>query len=725
MRIKRFIYIWFIVASTTRIYCQNSFLPISLENIYKNYIFLPRSVYSIEPMNDGEHYTVLEGGTSIDKYSFKSGERIETLFSLNKTNNQMITAIEGYELNKDESKILFSSNSEDIYRHSFKADYYIWDLKLKKLTPLSLTGKQQLASFSSDGLKIAFIRDNNLFVSDLVTGNEIQVTTDGKYNEIINGEPDWVYEEEFSFTKGYQWSAGDDKIAFYRFDESKVKEYSFPVYDSLYPRNYRYKYPKAGEENSIVSVWVYDCKSGKLKKMDVGDHTDQYIPRILWTNKSNALCILRMNRCQNKLDVMLADVNTGKSRVVMTDENKSYVSEPTDHTIVFISNKKFIFTSEKDGFRHLYLYRADGKLLNQITKGDWDDGELIGYNPDKEVIYYSSHEDSPSQKNIYCIKPDGTEKRKISLKNGTNSIVFGKGFKYYVNYYSNANTPNYVTVHDESGKMIRVLEDNAALKGRMKEFGFAKKEFITVKTKDHINLNAYMIKPLNFDPNKRYPLFMFVYGGPESQSVTDDWSRDLAWFEMLAQKGYIVACVDNRGTDARGEEFRKCTYMQLGKLETTDQIEAARYFSSFSFIDSTRIGIFGWSYGGFMSALCMTKGADVFKAGIAVAPVTNWRFYDNIYTERYMRTPKENPSGYDNNSPINFVSLLKGKFLLIHGTADDNVHLQNSMELVNKLVDEGKQFEMQVYPNKNHGIYGPNTTLHLYTRMTNFILENL
>ncbi|MDA3780271.1 MAG: S9 family peptidase [Bacteroidales bacterium] len=700
---------------------------ISLDNIYKKGTFRAKSVYGLRSLNNGENYTTLFNGSAIIKYSYKTGEAVDTLFNLNKFDVDF-NSFRQYKFSSDESKILIAANADYIYRRSFTADYYIYYVDSKNLVPVSNNGAQRLGTLSPTGDKIAFVRDNNIFIKNFETNTEKQITSDGKYNNIINGATDWVYEEEFALTQGFTWSPKGDKIAFYKFDESKVKQFNMNMFNrQLYPENYSFKYPKAGEDNSIVSIHVYNLNTQKTRSMDIGEETDQYIPRIKWTKDNDILGIIRMNRLQNKVEILLTNSTSGKSKSIYSETNKYYIRQIDDNYFTVLDDgKSFIINSEKDGYNHLYLYNINGKLISQITNGKWDVTGFYGIDEENNTIYYSSVEESPLNTAIYSIELDGSNKKKLSKKEGTNRASFSNGFKYFINYYSNANTPYYITLHNKKGKLIRVLEDNAKLKETIKQYGFSKKEFLTINTpSSKWDLNAYMIKPNNFDENKEYPVFMYLYGGPGSQQVTNSWGRNMAWFQMLAQEGYIVVCVDNRGTGSRGEEFKKMTYGELGKYETIDQIEAAEYFSNLKYIDSKRTGIFGWSYGGFMSSSCLFKGNDVFEMAIAVAPVTNWRYYDSIYTERFMGLPSDNAKGYDDNSPINHVDKLKGKYLLVHGTGDDNVHVQNSIELIEKLVQANKQFEMQFYPDKKHGIYGGNTTYHLYTRMTNFILNNL
>jgi dipeptidyl-peptidase-4 len=707
-----------------------------MEDLILNGTFSQKSVYGLRSMKDGIHYTTLEAeGTKIVKYSYATGKVVETLLDLTSLKEVAIKTINDYEFSANESRILLMTNSERIYRRSFTADYYVFSFKNKELLPLSKNGKQGLATFSPNGNRIAFVRDNNIFIHNVLFGSEIQITKDGEWNKIQNGSPDWVYEEEFEFNKAFAWSPDSEFLAYLKFDESQVKMFNMNKFEglepqisenSLYPENYTYKYPKAGEKNSTVEVFVYNIEDRITKKMDVGEETDQYIPRIKWTQDPKMLTIYRLNRHQNKLEFLLANARTGRSNVMFSQENKYYIEEGNFDYLTFLKNgTQFIFADEKDGFNHLYLYdMASGKAVQQITNGDWDVTDFLGFDEEKQVCYYQSVEQSPMDRNVYSVRLNGTKKTLITPEKGTNRSVFSNGFTYYINYFSSLTQPNIVRLYSSKGKMIRVLEDNKELQEKLKAYSYSPKEFTMYPAADGMTmLNAWMIKPFNFDPSKKYPVVMTQYSGPNSQSVTNSWSFD--WYQYLAQEGYIVVCVDPRGTGGRGEIFRKCTYMQLGRLESDDQISAARSLAEESFVDENRIAIWGWSYGGFMSTLCLEKGSDVFAAAIAVAPVTNWRYYDSIYTERFMRTPQENEKGYDENSPIKHVDLLKGSLLLCHGTADDNVHIQNTYELSERLVQANKQFEMQVYTNRNHSIYGGNTRLHLYNRFNQFLKEKL
>ena len=696
---------------------------VTLENIWKTYDFYPKSVSGFNSMYDGNYYSKLdkkEDNSQINKYSFRTGQKTLTLVD----SKSIEIEINNYTFSKDEKKVLFANETEKIYRYSSKSIYHIYNLKTKKLEKLS-DDKVMYADFSPSGDKLAYVNSNNLFVKDLSNDKTIQITTDGELNQIINGATDWVYEEEFGLTQAFFWSPDESKIAFYKFDEREVKEFSMDIFNNeLYPSQYQLKYPKAGEDNSKLSIHIYNFDDGETTTINL-NKSYEYIPRMNWTKSSDLLYILAMNRHQNELDFILYCTKNYSSEILFSEKDKYYI-DVHDNTTFTDDGQSLIWTSEKSGFNHIYLINLENGQSQQVTAGNWEVTKYHGMNQDDNKVFYTSNEEGTVNKSLYCINLDGSDKTKLSKGLGTHSSIFSSGMKYYLNTYSTADTPPYISLHDNTGEVIRVLEDNADLSNKMEEFDLTKKEFFSFTTSEGVNLNGWMIKPPNFDPNKRYPVFMFLYGGPGSQQVVNSWGWfNYFWHQHLAQKGYIVACVDNRGTGGRGSEFKKMTYLQLGKYETIDQIEANRYLAKLPYVNENRIGIQGWSYGGYMSSLAITKGADFFKMAIAVAPVTNWRYYDNIYTERYMRTPKENASGYDENSPINHVDSLKGNYLLIHGTADDNVHVQNTYEMVSALVKANKQFDLFVYPDKNHGIYGGNTRLHLYKMMTDYIFENL
>ena len=711
---------------------QDTLKNITLEDIWTNYSFYPRSIRGINSLSNGKEYTMIQKG-SVIVYDYKTGDSVSTLVragDLVPDGEEKPIKLQSFSMSRDETKFIIPTETEAIYRHSSESVYYIWDTQTKKLQKLS-TGKQRLADFSPDGSQVAFVRNNNIFIKNLETGEEHQITNDGKFNSIINGTCDWVYEEEFGFTKAFFWSPDGKKIAYYRFDESRVKEYTLTNYGELYPELYTYKYPKAGEDNSIVEIFVYDLDKKKAVKMDVGEETDQYIPRIKWTEDPNVLSIQRLNRLQNHLDIFLADASTGESRMMYSEDNKYYI-DITDDLTFLPGNELFLITSEKDGYNHIYLYNTDGSLNKQLTEGQWDVTKVYGYDAKKKQVLYQSAEGSPLNRDIYVVNLKG-KRTKISTGEGTNDAVFSNNFRYYINTWSDAGTPPVITVNLAGGKQVRMLEDNHKLLEKMQKFNLTKQSFFTISSPGFvlpdgtkIQLNAWAIFPPDFDKTKKYPVLLTIYGGPGSQTVTNSFGYfNYFWYEMLAQNGFIIISVDNRGTGARGEVFKKMTYLELGKYETLDYIEIAKYLGNLEYIDKNRVGIFGWSYGGFMASNALFQGADYFSTAIAVAPVTNWRYYDNIYTERFMRTPQKNPEGYDTNSPINHVDKLKGNYLLIHGSADDNVHLQNTMDLITALVKANKQFDLMVYPNKNHGIYGGNTRYHLFKKITDFLYENM
>ncbi len=690
--------------------------------------FSTEYVYSVNSMNDGEHFTALENN-KIVKYSYKKfGKPVATIIDGTElTYNKEPLNIEDYFFNADETKLLIATNINYIYRRSFTAHYYIVDIASKKVSKLiDKETPQQLADFSPDGTKVGFVMDNNLYFKDLEKNEMIAVTNNGKKNEIINGGTDWVYEEEFEITKGFYWSPNSKKIAFYQFNEKEVPEYTMDYYyGKTYPSPYTFKYPKAGEANSKIAIYIYNIEKGDDVPVIKTTSVYEYFPRMKWTN-GNQLCVLGMNRHQNKLDYILVDESKKapkNTNVIYTDQSDTYVE--VDNDLIFLKDgKSFLRTSEKDGYRHIYKIGFDGKET-QLTKGKWDVVELNGVNEDKGLVYYTSAQEGAIYKSIYVTDLNGKKTLKLSTLKGNNEASFSTGMKYFINYYTNANRPYLITVNNAKGKQLEVLKDNHSLINKLKEYNLSKKEFLTIKGAEY-DLNAWMIKPPNFDPSKKYPVYFNIYNGPGHNTVVDSWDgRNYLYHQLLAQHGYIVISVDTRGTMFRGAKFKKSTYLQLGKLETEDMIAVAKQVAQWDFVDKNRIGVQGWSYGGYMAALCISKGADVFKMGISVAPVTNWRWYDNIYTERFMRTPQENPNGYDDNSPINHVDKIKGKYLIVHGSGDDNVHLQNTLEMTKAMVDKNIDFDMMIYTNKNHGIYGGYTRLHLFNKLLNFTLNNL
>ena len=701
---------------------------ITVEDIYTG-VFRAKGMDELQSLKNTNQYTVLNFDRpsrtmQIDLYDFATLKKVATLIDT-KNHKELADGIDSYSFNSDEKMILIASNTNQIFRHSFTADYFLYNTVSKELIKL-FDFQVQEPTFSPDGKMIAYAKENNLFVYDITTKMATQITNDGKKNAVINGITDWVYEEEFAFVRAFDWSKDSKKIAYIRFDESKVPEFSMSVFQKeLYPKVETFKYPKAGEKNSEVSLHIYDVATGLKKDVNLSNYADFYIARMKWTNDPNVLCAQVLNRHQDNLDLLFIDGTTAASKVALNEKDKAYI-DVTDN-LTFLKDNSFIWTSEKDGFNHIYLYDKVGKLKNQVTKGNWEVTNYYGFDEKNKTIYYESVENGSINRDVYRIQLDGKNKVRLSSQTGTNAATFSPNFQFYINKYSSATQATIYTLNEsKSGKEVKVIENNEALMTKLKTYNLPSKEFFVLTTEKGQNLNAWMIKPKDFDASKKYPVFMYQYSGPGSQQVNNDWNgADDYWFMMLSQQGYIVACVDGRGTGFKGAEFKKCTQKDLGKLEVEDQIDAAKVFGSYAYVDKTRIGIFGWSYGGFMSSNCLFKGNDVFKMAIAVAPVTNWRFYDSIYTERYLQTPQENAAGYDSNSPINYVDKLKGKFLLIHGSADDNVHVQNSMQMIEALIQANKQFDSQIYPDKNHGIYGGKTRIQLYNKMTNFIKDNL
>ncbi|MDA7706196.1 S9 family peptidase [Flavobacteriaceae bacterium] len=700
---------------------------ISLDQIWGG-SFRTQGMTALHSMNNGQQYSVLNfdrssRSTSIDLYDYKTLSKVKTIAT-----SQTMDAIPyftNYTFSDDERQVILETEIEPIFRYSALGLYYVYNIASESLEKIS-EDKIQEPSFSPDGTKVAYGRKNNLFIKDLSSGTTKQITFDGEKNKIINGITDWVYEEEFAFVRAFEWNASSNKIAFIRFDETEVPEFSMDIYGTeLYQTQEVFKYPKAGETNADVSLHFYDLSSDNISSVPLTkDYNDFYIPRIKWTKNPDVLSAQYMNRHQNNLDLWLLNPATNQANLVLTDTDAAYV-DVTDN-LTFLEDNSFIWTSEKDGFNHIYHYTKDGKLKNQITKGNWEVTAYYGYNETAKTIYYQSVENGSINRDVYSIRLNGKNKKRLSLEEGTNAAEFSADFTYFIKTFSNASTPPKFTLNDsKSGRLIKNIKDNSALLETLETFNYSTKEFSTISVNGN-DLNMWMLKPANFDPSKIYPLLMFQYSGPGSQQVANTWSssRDY-WHQYLAQQGYIVACVDGRGTGYKGADFKKVTYLNLVKYETEDQIQAAKQLSDLPFIDKSRIGIWGWSYGGHMSTNCLLKGNDVFKMAIAVAPVTSWRFYDTIYTERFMRTPQENPNGYDDNSPFNYPELLKGDYLLVHGSGDDNVHVQHTMRMVEALIQADKQFDWAIYPDKNHGIYGGNTTMHLYTKMTNFLNDKL
>jgi dipeptidyl-peptidase-4 len=699
---------------------------ITVQDIYMDKIFKEESLASLNWMNNGSFYTALENN-QIQRFKVTTGEMDSVIIDGTKLN----ITISNYEFTPDESRLLILTNKEKIYRRSFTAEYYIYTFKGEELQKLSPNGRQSYATISPDNKLVAFVRENNLYYVKLVNMVEYAVTEDGKFGSIINGSSDWVYEEELYLTKAFNWSPDSKKLAYYRFDESKVREYNLQMWDdgALYPRDYKYKYPKAGEANSVVTIMVHNLEVNITKTIDLGKETDIYIPQIQWTKNPNLLAIKRLNRLQNKQDIFHANTKTGMATIMLTDKSKTYIDFTyTDEWIYLNNGTHFLMSSERDGYKHYYIHRMDGQLEYKTTVGAWNAESLVGLDqkPSTPILYFLSTQGSSTERHFYKVNIKGKGKLKLSTKAGINKVDMSKDFKYYINFHSSATSPKEVSlVVNKGNKLIKVIKDNAKLKETIDAYGWSPKILFEVEAADRKLLNAFMIQPANFDSTKQYPLLIYQYSGPGSQNVKNEWlGRHHEFHQMMAQKGYIVVVVDPRGTGGKSTAFKTMTYMKMGKLEAEDQVAAAKYLGTLPFVDKNRIGIWGWSYGGYLSAYAMMTGPGVFKAGVSVAPFI-WKYYDTIYSERYLRKPQDNPEGYQEHSIIHNAAKLKDKFLLIHGTGDDNVHFQGTALLQNALIQNGTQFESFYYPDKAHSLTGAKTKMHLFTMMTNFFVDNL
>lgn len=704
---------------------QNGSKRVDLKEITDGKYRQVTAIGEMRSLPDGEHYTAMNKDRSmIIKYSYRTGNPVDTLFNARTARESTFDDFDGYDICATGHHILVWRETEPIYRRSFKAMVYDYDVRRNYVKPLSDSkNKQMIPTYSPDGRMCAYVVDNNIWVRKFDYDTEVQVTKDGELNKILNGITDWVYEEEFAVTNLMAWSPDSEYLTYVRFDETEVPEYSMQMWgNGLYPGYYNFKYPKAGENNSKVSVHSYSVATKDIKELKVPVEPDSYIPRIVFTTNSDQLAVMTLNRQQNLFNMYYVNPKSGVSRLILRDENKCYVDSEWLTSIHFFPSG-FTYVSEQDGYSHLYLYSPTGVMQRQVTKGNWDVTRLIGYDDATKVAYYESAEESPLRRSVYKIDAKGV-KTKLTDAEGTNSANFSANYAYFVNTWSNANTPAKITVNEtKTKKELRVLQDNTALKEKLANTSFSKKEFFKVHTASDYELNAWIVKPVDFDESKKYPVLMVQYSGPNSQQVLDKYGFD--WEHYLAAKGIIVVSVDGRGTGARGEAFRKCTYLRMGDLESKDQVEAAQALGKLPYVDAGRIAIWGWSFGGYNTLMSMSVGNGTFKAGIAVAPPTDWKYYDSVYTERYMRTPQENFAGYAATSPIRLAKDLQGKLLLVHGTADDNVHFQQTMDYAEALVQAGKQFDMQVYKDRNHSIYGGNTRYHLYTRMSNFLFDNL
>ncbi len=697
--------------------------------------FIPDNIRGVIPAADGESYTQLgDDGKTIVRYSFKTGKALETLFNADGTK---VDRISGYIMSPDGKRMLIETNRQPIYRHSFTADYYIYTIASRKLVPLSEKGAQQTPLFSPDGTMIAFVRENNIFLVKLLYDNaESQVTKDGKKNEVINGIPDWVNEEEFGNSRAMVFTADSKQLVWVRYDEHAVSQYSMPLYKGLkperseftdYPGAYTYKYPVAGADNAKCAVWSFDIASRQTRQLQVPLDADGYIPRLKTTHEPTKVLVLTMNRHQDCLRVYMANPLSTVCQLLIEDKTPKYIKEECVENMK-VTQKYILLPSERDGWMHLYLYNMNGQLLRQVEQGDYEVSEVYGVDDQTGNVYYASHQYGATDQRVFMTQANG-KTTCLTDKAGWSSAIFSANYQSFIHTWSNLNTPTVVTLCNNMGKVQTTLMDNQELREQLAKEQLGTRELFTFTTSEGIKLNGWMIKPANFDANKRYPVIMYQYSGPGSQQVKDAWnigmnSQGAILEQYLCQQGFLCVCVDGRGTGGRGADFEKCTYLRLGELESRDQVETALWLGKQSYVDKDRIAIWGWSFGGFNTLMSMSEGHPVFRAGVAIAPVTSWRFYDSIYTERFMRTPKENPSGYDQN-PISRVDQLHGALLLCHGSADDNVHLRNAAEYTEALVQADKDFQQLVYTNRNHSIYGGNTRNHLFRQCINFFKKEL
>lgn len=700
--------------------------------------FAAKTVNGINPIEGTDTYArISQDGERVVCCSFKTGKELSVLFDVKNTMGCKIDGFDDYVLSPDGKRMLIQTKTERIYRRSFKADFYIYNIASRRLDRLSDGDKQQIPTWSPDGQQVAFVRGGNIFLVKLLYDNaEIQVTKDGKFNEVINGLPDWVNEEEFGFNSALTFNADGTMICWIRYDESKVKTYSLEMYKGMkpakeeyaaYPGFYSYKYPKAGEDNSTVSAWSYDIKSHKINRLQVPLDADGYMPRIKPTNDPMRIVVYTMNRHQDDLCLYAVNPRSTVAQLIIKEHVDKYVREEAMEGVKFVGDK-ILLPSDRSGYTKLYIYNMNGQLQRTIGDGNYDITSVYGYDPKTGDVYYQAAALGATDRQVYVTHKNGKTVR-LTDREGWNTAFFSGDFQYFVNTWSDYNTPYVFTTRTREGKVINTIEDNKAVKQLVSDYGFCKREPFSFTTSEGVVLNGWMVKPKDFDANKKYPVIMHQYSGPGSQQVTNSWSAGSmgqggAFDSYLAQEGFIVVSVDGRGTGGRGSEFEKCTYLNLGNLESKDQVETALYVGSLPYVDKDRIGIWGWSYGGFNTLMSMSEGRGVFRAGVAIAPPTNWKYYDSVYTERYMRTPKENPDGYATN-PIERASKLHGALLICHGTADDNVHPQNTYEYSEALVQADKDFRELFYTNRNHSIFGGNTRNHLLRQVAQFFKTEL
>jgi dipeptidyl-peptidase 4 len=724
---KKQLLIYIVLTFITTIFAQQK-QKLSLEDIYYSSKLFAKTVQNIHWKPDASAFTFTEMNSetkteNIYQHDVATGKKFLLVSGTDLIYDNKQIPMSHYKWTDDGKFLLIEGPVKSIWRHSTQAPFYLYNISTKSVSALS-NGDIHLRNvkLSPDGTRVGFVRGHNIYVADLKTGKETAVTNDGTDN-ILNGEFDWVYEEEFGLADAWRWSPDGKKIAYWRLDQTREKIYHLIDEMGEYNTVFDLKYPKVGEQNAIVKIGVADLSNGKTRWMNIGSNDDIYIPRIFWTNSSRTLAIMRLNRLQNHLEVLMADANTGKSRTVFTDSNNTWIDVRDD--IFFLKKSdQIVWTSEKSGFNHAYLYDYNGKLINQITKGNWEVSSIDGVDENTGWVYLSGKKDSLIQQNLFRVKLDGTDFRKISGKHGWYSANYAPDYRHFVEVYSNASTPVETTLRNADGSMVRVLENGKI--SALKNYNMVYPQFLTFKTTDGTELNAYMMKPVDFDPSKKYPVLVYGYGGPGSQMVVDRWGGTRTiWHQYMTEHGYIIFCVDNRGTGGRGKAFKDLAYLDLGKWSVHDQVEGAKYLATLPYVDASRLGFWGWSGGGYLTCMMLTKGADYFKTGIAVAPVTDFRLYDAIWTERYMGLPVDNKKGYDAACVLTYAGKLEGKLMIVHGTGDDNVHYQNTVQLMQKFIDANRQFDIMFYPNKNHRISGGVTQWHLFTKISNYFFNNL
>ena len=731
---KFFIMCSLILATTMGVAAEGK---ISIQDINSG-VFAAKKVGGMRAMPNGETYSrISDDRTKIIACYYKNGQQASVLFDINNTVGEKVKAFDDYILSPDGTKMLIKTETKQVYRRSSKARYYVYNIANKRMRLLSDNSDVQNPVWSNDGNLIAFVRNNNIWVSKLLfDGAESQITKDGELNKVINGIPDWVNEEEFASSNSLCFNADGTMICWIKYEEANVKEYPLqlfkgmsPSYDALstYPGEYTYKYPKAGEDNSKVSAWSYDIKSHVARKFELPLDAEGYIPRIIPTANANSILLVTLNRHQDDMRIYSANPRSSVCQMIVENKSSKYVKEES-FTDMKVTDNYILIPCDKGENITLNVYTIAGALKRSVSVPNKDITETYGIDQKTGDVYFQAASPTPKDRQVFVSRANGKIEC-LTPEAGTAAAQFSENYKYFLKTWSDADTPYKFSVCNGQGKDIKVMEDNASLKSKLRNYPITKKEFFTFKTSEGVQLEGWMIRPADFDASKKYPVIMHQYSGPGSQQVVNSWGigsmgNGGMYDYLLAEKGFIVVTVDGRGTGYRGTAFEKCIYQRMGDLESKDQVETALWLGQQSFVDKNRIAIWGWSFGGFNTLMAMSDGRPVFCCGVAIAAPTDWRFYDTIYTERYMRTPKENSAGYDIN-PKNRVSNLHGALLLVHGLADDNVHPQNAFEYSEAMVQADKDFKELIYTNRNHGIHGGNTRNHLLRQVTNWFVEHM